>query len=101
MAESLSDRFKVDAAPCVTDLSDDSAIHRAARLAHERFGRLDVLVNAAALVGTSQLDGWVSAFDSQRLDVWRNALDINLTAPFALAQCCAPLLKDSGHVDPS
>lgn len=96
-AASLRDRFKVDAVPCVTDLSDDSAIRSVAQLAEDRFGRLDVLVNAAALVGSATLDGWVSTFDRQRLDVWRNALNINLTAPFALAQCCAPLLKGSGH----
>lgn len=97
VAASLSDRFKVDAVPCVTDLSDDAAIRHAAQLADDRFGRLDVLVNAAATVGSAELEGWVSPFDRQRLDVWRDALNINLTAPFALAQCCAPLLKDSGH----
>lgn len=61
------------------------------------FGRLDVLVNAAALVGTSALPGWSVPFEQQHSTTWRRALEVNLTAAFVLAQACAPPLRHSGH----
>lgn len=97
VADSLRDRYDVETLPCPVNLGDDAAISRVRQLVEDRFGRLDVLANVAALVGTSPLDGWVTAFERQRLDVWRDALNINLTAPFVLAQCFAPLLNRSGH----
>jgi NAD(P)-dependent dehydrogenase (short-subunit alcohol dehydrogenase family) len=62
-----------------------------------RFGRLDVLVNNAAFVGDSALQGWVVPFADQRIDTWRRALEVNLTAPFHLVQLLHPMLADSGR----
>lgn len=58
----------------------------------DRCGRLDVIVHAAALVGTSGTDGWVSSFETQRFDLWRRALEVNLTAPVLLTQTAVPAL---------
>jgi NAD(P)-dependent dehydrogenase (short-subunit alcohol dehydrogenase family) len=60
-------------------------------------GRLDVLVNNAAFVGTSGLEGWATDFAQQSVETWRRALEVNLTAPFELAQGLAPMLVRSGH----
>ena len=57
--------------------------------------RLDVLVNNAAFVGTSASDGWAVSFDKQSTDLWRQAVEINLTAPFRLVQGLAPALRRS------
>ena len=54
-------------------------------------------MHCAAFVGTSKLAGWATPFAEQRLDTWRAALEVNLTAPFAMTQAAAPLLKASGH----
>jgi NAD(P)-dependent dehydrogenase (short-subunit alcohol dehydrogenase family) len=97
VAGALRDRFGVRALPCAANLRDDAAVQRIAGRVHAELGRLDVVINAAAMVGTAKLDGWVSAFEQQRLDVWRDAVDINLTAPFALVQSCADLLRASGR----
>ena len=97
VAGALADRFGVTAVPCATDLRDDRAVQRLGETVHARVGRLDVVINAAAMVGSANLDGWVSPFERQRLDVWRDAMDVNLTAPFALVQSCADLLKASGR----
>lgn len=54
----------------------------------ERAGRLDVLVNNAGVildVGTLE----------ESLDHWRATLEVNLIAPFAMTQACAPLLESS------
>jgi NAD(P)-dependent dehydrogenase (short-subunit alcohol dehydrogenase family) len=58
---------------------------------------LDVLVNNAAFVGTSDLDGWSVPFEEQSLQTWRRALEVNLTAAFDLSKGLAPLLRQSAH----
>ncbi|MBM3584963.1 MAG: SDR family oxidoreductase [Alphaproteobacteria bacterium] len=64
----------------------------------ERFeGRLDILVNCAALVGTSDLEGWAVPFERQGADAWRKAMEVNLTAPFFVIQNLAPRLAASGN----
>lgn len=60
-------------------------------------GRLDILINNAAFVGTSNLTGWGVPFEQQETETWRRALEVNLTAVFDLTQSCAPFLKQSGH----
>jgi len=53
---------------------------------------LDVLVNNAAFVGTSGLEGWAQPFDRQTVETWRRALEVNLTAVFDLCQQFAPTM---------
>jgi NAD(P)-dependent dehydrogenase (short-subunit alcohol dehydrogenase family) len=60
-------------------------------------GRLDVLVNNAAFVGTSGLPGWSLPFEAQSVDTWRRAFEVNLTAAFDLSQRATALLRASGH----
>ncbi len=56
---------------------------------------LNCLVNNAAFVGASNLQGWSTNFESQSLETWRRALEVNLTASFHLCQGLAPLLRQS------
>jgi NAD(P)-dependent dehydrogenase (short-subunit alcohol dehydrogenase family) len=75
-----------------TDL--ESADHRS-RLLRELATteeRLSVVVNNAAFVGTSDLDGWSVPFARQTLETWRRALEVNLTAVFDLCQGVIPLM---------
>lgn len=60
-------------------------------------GGLDVLVNNAAFVGTSDLQGWVTPFEQQSVATWRRALEVNLTAAFDLVKGLSPVLKRSGR----
>jgi NAD(P)-dependent dehydrogenase (short-subunit alcohol dehydrogenase family) len=96
-AERLRARFDVRAAPLAIDLADVDALDHAAKSVENDFGRLDVLIHCAALVGSSNLKGWVAPFTEQSVDAWRRALDVNLTAPFALTKACAPMLTASGR----
>lgn len=59
--------------------------------------KLDVLVNNAAFVGTSNLEGWAVDFNSQSTDTWRRAFEVNLTAPFDLIRDLSPLLGISSN----
>jgi len=54
---------------------------------------LNILINNAAFVGTSGLEGWVTDFENQSVDTWRRAIEVNLIAVFHLSQGFAPLLK--------
>jgi len=52
----------------------------------ERFGRLDILVNNAALPLTTR-------FEQISAEEWRRAMEVNLTAPFLLIQAALPAMK--------
>lgn len=56
---------------------------------------LNILINNAAFVGTSELQGWAVPFEEQTVETWRRALEVNLTAVFDLCQGVTPLLKVS------
>jgi len=56
---------------------------------------LDVLVNNAAFVGASGLQGWCTDFEQQSVETWRRALEVNLTSVFDLCKGFTPLLKQS------
>lgn len=60
-------------------------------------GCIDVLINNAAFVGTSDLEGWTVPFEQQSIETWNRALEVNLTAPFELIQgLLGPLRKSQG-----
>jgi NAD(P)-dependent dehydrogenase (short-subunit alcohol dehydrogenase family) len=81
----------------VCDLADEDAARVALLEVVEALGGLDVLVHCAALVGSSELDGWAVPLERQTVTAWRRALDVNLTSAFVLAQEAAPALRKSGH----
>lgn len=58
---------------------------------------LSVLINNAAFVGTSGLQGWVTPFEQQSVETWCRALEVNLTAAFDLVKGLTPALRASGH----
>ena len=52
----------------------------------DRFGRIDILINNAALPLTTRFEN-ISAAE------WRQAIEVNLTAPFRLIQAVLPSMK--------
>lgn len=54
---------------------------------------LNILINNAAFIGASELQGWSVPFEQQTLETWRRALEVNLTAIFELCQGLTPSLK--------
>jgi NAD(P)-dependent dehydrogenase (short-subunit alcohol dehydrogenase family) len=96
-ASSLVDRHGAEAEGFAADLADESVVRELPALVSSKFGGLDVLINCAAFVGTTNLEGWVVPFKDQSVDTWRKAMEVNLTAVFTLTQAATPLLKASGH----
>jgi NAD(P)-dependent dehydrogenase (short-subunit alcohol dehydrogenase family) len=70
------------------DVSNQNHMNRIVHQVEQQFGRLDVLVNNAAIL----YDTWQSAVDAN-LDVVNQALTINLYGPWKLSQVCIPLMK--------
>jgi NAD(P)-dependent dehydrogenase (short-subunit alcohol dehydrogenase family) len=78
------------------DLSDPVATRGLVRDVIASAGRLDILIHAAAYVGTSDLPGWNVPFDQQSVEAWDAALRVNVTAAFALAQASREFLARGG-----
>ncbi len=96
-ADRLHADFGVPTMALGVDLAREADVRAVPPAVTERLGGLGILVNNAALVGTSGLQGWAVPFADQRADTWRLALEVNLTAPFVLTQACAASLAASGH----
>ena len=71
-----------DAAALVFDVTDATAVDRAFDETVERFGRIDIVVNNAAIIVRKP-------FLELTQDDWRRVMDIDLTACFSVAQAAA------------
>jgi NAD(P)-dependent dehydrogenase (short-subunit alcohol dehydrogenase family) len=56
----------------------------------QRFGRVDILVNNAAFARSTR-------FPELLAEEWREALEVNLTAPFLLTKAVLPAMKEQGY----
>jgi NAD(P)-dependent dehydrogenase (short-subunit alcohol dehydrogenase family) len=91
----LKGAWGVECESIACDLEDEKARNDAIQAILNDGKPLNCLVNNAAFVGTSDLQGWSTGFEEQSLDTWRRALEVNLTAPFHLSQGFSPLLRKS------
>jgi NAD(P)-dependent dehydrogenase (short-subunit alcohol dehydrogenase family) len=82
----------VGAEPLRLDVTDAGSVADAARRVGERYGRLDVLVNNAAIT----YDTWQRAATAD-LDVVREAAETNLYGPWLMVREFLPLLRASDH----
>ncbi len=92
----LQEKYSIEARPFACNLADDNAVHVLPSKVNAELGSLDILINNAGFVGTSELSGWVTDFEEQSTDTWRQAFEVNLTAPFTLCREATPFLKKSG-----
>ena len=74
------------------DVADAASVEQLRRSLADDFGRLDVLVNNAAI----HYDTGQSGVDAD-LEVVREALDTNLLGAWRTTQACLPLLRSSPH----
>jgi NAD(P)-dependent dehydrogenase (short-subunit alcohol dehydrogenase family) len=78
--------------PLQLDVTDPASIAAAARQVAERYSRLDILINNAAIT----YDTWQRAVDAD-LAVVREAAETNLYGPWLMVQQFLPLLRASEH----
>jgi NAD(P)-dependent dehydrogenase (short-subunit alcohol dehydrogenase family) len=86
--EQLKSELGNDALPLPTDLQDADQRDKVVEQTLDKYGRVDVLVNNAGMVDAEP------AVD-EPLERFTNVIEVNLIAPFALAQKAAKAMLDS------
>jgi NAD(P)-dependent dehydrogenase (short-subunit alcohol dehydrogenase family) len=89
-AEQVAREIGERARPVSGDVAAPDGPDAIVRKTLEMFGRIDILVNNAALPLTTR-------FEQITPDEWRRAIEVNLTAPFLLIQAALPTMKAQGY----
>ena len=95
LTNEITNNFKVDVQKYDCDLGIQNDREELISTLCKKGAPLNILVNNAAFVGDTNLEGWVTDFEKQSVDTWRSALEVNLTAAFSLIQGLSPILKKS------
>ena len=97
-----STREGVRAIGVPTDVTDVESVRQLVTVTLEKFGRLDILVNSAALdpkFDPQNAGSQINSFEEFPLGMWKQALDINLTGLFLCSQMVSkPMLAQGSGV---
>src|SRR5918997_3296610 len=74
------------------DVSEGGDVERLVRETVGRFGRIDVLVNNAGLLGPRV------AIGEYPEDEWRRVMDANLTGPFLVSKAAIPYMREGASI---
>lgn len=102
-AEDLAGRLSRNGLSCMAagvDVTERDSTRRMVEKALSRYGRLDVLVNSAALdpkFDPSHAEEQSSAFEDYPLELWDQALAVNLTGIFLCSQACVRPMLEHGQ----
>jgi NAD(P)-dependent dehydrogenase (short-subunit alcohol dehydrogenase family) len=85
-----------------TDITNPDAVNALVEQTLSTFGRLDILVNSAALDPKFDPDAvskgiTPGAFEDYPLDLWNSALNVNLTGMFLMTQACVKPMIAQGE----
>jgi NAD(P)-dependent dehydrogenase (short-subunit alcohol dehydrogenase family) len=78
----------IDALGVAVDVTDKAAVEAMTRTVGDRFGRIDILINNAAMTvrgGGERGGDYFARFEDYPLDLWEQALRVHLTGAFL---CC-------------
>lgn len=75
-----------------TDVSDEASVAAMVETTIETFGRIDVLVNNAAIYTTLVRE----PFDQISVENWRRVIDVNVTGYFLCARAVVPHMRKAG-----
>ena len=96
VAKDIGQRFDVPVLGVTADITSPEDVGRMVDSVVASFGRIDGLVNNAALTvksGSEDLAGYFAPFEEYRLDLWERALRVNLTGMFLCTQAVGRVLK--------
>jgi 3-oxoacyl-[acyl-carrier protein] reductase len=72
-----------------TDVADTASLQRMISVIESSYGRVDILINNAAIFSTLEMQ----PFEEIPLDEWERVLRVNVTAPFLCARAVLPLMR--------
>lgn len=75
-----------------TDIADSQSVEAMAKMAHERFGRIDVLVNNASLMSVLPRRNWAEI----PVDEWDRVMAVNLRGMFLCCHAVYPAMREQG-----
>jgi NAD(P)-dependent dehydrogenase (short-subunit alcohol dehydrogenase family) len=85
-AETLAKEIGQRAFAVPGDIAGEGVADEIAQRTREHFGRIDILVNNAALPLSTR-------FPNLSVEEWRKAIDVNLTAPFLMTKAVLPVMR--------
>lgn len=106
LASALNERFQSKesssrAIPVQVDISSKNSVEELFHLVLEDFGKVDILVNAAAIDPKFDPDSLAVSdsnvgFEDFPLEKWQEAMDVNLTGVFLCCQAAGKLMASQG-----
>jgi 3-oxoacyl-[acyl-carrier protein] reductase len=78
-----------------TDVSDPASVENMAAATVERFGRIDILVNNAAIFATVPMSR--SPFDQITIDEWDLMMSVNVKGPWLASRAVIPQMREQGY----
>jgi short-subunit dehydrogenase len=92
LAEQLHDRYDVKVLPAAIDVADPAAVDRVVLHAEQQLGTVDLLVNNAARIETSERPFW----EADVAEVW-GVVETNLRGPMLVTRALLPSMVQRGH----
>lgn len=101
-ADEIKRRYSVQTLNIEGDISEKRSVRELVRRTIKRFGRIDILINNAAFTakfGSKKAKGYFSSVEEYPLDLWNEALSVNLTGMFLCSQeVGSQMVKQRGGV---
>src|SRR5215213_782055 len=88
-AQAQAGRIGDDSVAIECDVTDEASVSRAVTQVHDRFGRIDILVNSAGVV-------LLAPAEDLTAQAWNTTLAVNLTGVFHVCQHVGRIMLDQG-----
>jgi len=98
LAQAVTECSGVEALGLQTDISQPDSVRAMVETTLERFERIDILVNNAALdpkFDQEHAGQHLNRFEDFPFDAWQEALAVNVTGMFLCAQAVAPIMLEA------
>lgn len=92
LAEELSSSYGVKVLPAAVDVADPEAVDRVVQHAEQQLGTVDLLVNNAATIESSEVRFW----EGDAAEMWR-VVETNLRGPLLMTRALLPPMVQRGH----
>lgn len=96
-ARKISDASGVEALGVRVDITQKEAVRASVESVLEKFKKIDVLINNAAMnpaVGSKDAEAMFAPYEKYPIDLWRKEVEVNLTGAEICTQAVAPIMMN-------